>query len=82
MNDVGLGSSFLALAVTLVFQMLIVIGILLITRPFLLWLFGVRELIEEVRALRAELARRATQAATRETTAPPPGSGRTTKWPD
>ena len=63
--EFGTGSSFVAVAVALLIQIAIVVGVLALLRPLILWMFGINELLAELRALRnsvASLPRPQTQA--------------------
>lgn len=52
--DVGLGTSFVATAIALIIQVMIVVGVLALLRPLFIWLFGVNEILAELRALRGD----------------------------
>ena len=53
--DIGLGTSFAAVILMLLVQVVIILIVLMIFRPLFIWLFGVNEILAELRALRSEL---------------------------
>lgn len=67
---IGLGTSFVATAFALVVQVLVVVAVLALLRPLFMWIFGVNELLAELRALRGDTRQSAQQRQSSNAPAP------------
>lgn len=59
--DVGLGTSFAAVVLMLLVQVVIILIVLMIFRPLFIWLFGINDILAELRALRNDIRQSAQQ---------------------